>query len=56
MVAAVNIALAVALTNLFDPLYAATALALAYGASYTAAPSSRPGCSSDASAAGPAWA
>ncbi|MEJ7628295.1 MAG: murein biosynthesis integral membrane protein MurJ [Nocardioidaceae bacterium] len=36
VVAAVNVALAIALTILFDPLYAAPALALAYGASYTA--------------------
>ena len=36
VVAAVNIVLAVVLTNLFSPLYAAPALALAYGASYTA--------------------
>jgi murein biosynthesis integral membrane protein MurJ len=34
-VAAVNVVLAFALTALFDPLYAAPALALAYGASYT---------------------
>ncbi len=34
-VATVNIVFAVALTDLFDPLYAAPALALAYGASYT---------------------
>jgi len=36
VVAAVNITLAFALTDLFDPLYAAPALALAYGASYAA--------------------
>ena len=36
VVAAVNITLAIALTDVFNPLYAASALALAYGASYTA--------------------
>jgi putative peptidoglycan lipid II flippase len=36
VVAAVNVGLAFALTDLFDPLYAAPALALAYGASYAA--------------------